>query len=1150
MNEARDFKAHILNLAQDPGFRNELAQVQSKALLRDMVGQEGTIRWTYIAHRLVRNASIATFELEEIGAEDPQALATLEDAARQLAHLWESLAKLGESTTQELALLNAAVNYELAGYQANAMCLAKNIVPDAPRGQAPSMLLMGALFLQRRFIRLLEVCSQAQKEPDISHGLSDDLVKALAEGIASKAFAHAAYFFLRGTSDDLDEARVLFKDAERLFADVGCIEQATLAHSLRCLLPVLRRRATWTLVGEAVPHKPKWLRYLKLLARGTGANPMLSRSISELWPSQVAALASGLLTSAASKIVRMPTSAGKTRIAELAIIHTLMTAPGSRCVYIAPYRALVSELEQSLVPLLGDLGLRASSVTGTYESDDFEDLLCRKTDVLIVTPEKLDLLVRIRPELVDAVRLFITDEAHILQERSRGLKFELLLTRLRRRYTSARFLMLSAVVSDRTLEDFAHWLRASPENDVMTSTWRPSIQRHARLDWQRDAGVLRYSQDQGSGGLREFVPGVIRQRTYEYKNLKSGRINRRTFPDPSSKAQIAAELAFKFAELGPVLVFCAQASFVAPVADALTERIRLAGVNGSAVPAYFRSPGGIANDAEGTGARSLLLAEEWLGDRPITHWLRIGIGVHYGELPDVIRTAIERDFRNRALRVLVATNTLAQGVNLPVKTVIVHGCRRYVDQVSERLPARDYWNIAGRAGRAGEETEGLIIHPTITPQDHRDVDYYLAHRTEVEPVESALYRWLLDLVQGRLSPEALGTEIDPEILAVLAEETSETTAEPLLDQILDESLVAVQASRDRQSIEPLKQVFESVAASIRAEVPKEYRRIYSATGLSSRSCRVLVDHITTYADTVRQLLRGDLDGKLGEVIRLLVPVCLTLTEIRSNRELAGNPQELVERWARGDQISSLLSDAESTSGTAEELGRYIDAVFRYRLPWGIASYLRLAERILSVDEGQVSECIRFLPSMIKFGVPTPQACWAMAAGIPLRQVAIRLAAAYVDAEGQPGYEGFLQWLGDLNTEKLINDFHLNGPLLEDVTKAIYAASSNPLLAAFEQLDAFLPHEVQVQGIEYGGRSVAVLNATVGQPVELVRDYDNLVDRNAILVYQSGQELGYLPRSTAQVLAPELDTGAHVSGVLVSADRNQRSRLSIRILRTD
>ena len=82
--------------------------------------------------------------------------------------------------------------------------------------------------------------------------------------------------------------------------------------------------------------------------------------------------------------------------------------------------------------------------------------------------------------------------------------------------------------------------------------------------------------------------------------------------------------------------------------------------------------------------------------------LRSGIAIHHGQLPDAVRRGVESDFRARRYSVIVATNTLAQGVNLPIRTVIVHSSGRWLADEAryERLSARDYWNIAGRAGRA------------------------------------------------------------------------------------------------------------------------------------------------------------------------------------------------------------------------------------------------------------------------------------------------------------------------------------------------------------------------------------------------------------------------------------------------------------------
>ena len=109
---------------------------------------------------------------------------------------------------------------------------------------------------------------------------------------------------------------------------------------MRALIPAAAARSTWRALGTHAQGDARWDRYLTILARGVGRNLLLSPSMSELWPSQTNALERGLLDPANSAVVRMPTSAGKTRVAELAIVDMLVRQPGSMCVYVAPFRAL------------------------------------------------------------------------------------------------------------------------------------------------------------------------------------------------------------------------------------------------------------------------------------------------------------------------------------------------------------------------------------------------------------------------------------------------------------------------------------------------------------------------------------------------------------------------------------------------------------------------------------------------------------------------------------------------------------------------------------------------------------------------------------------------------------------------------------------
>jgi superfamily II DNA/RNA helicase len=1158
MTEIESFRAHILGLEQDRGFQNEAAQVQAKALMTEIVRELPQYKWTYNITRLIRNVVAATFELEQIAKDDPGKINDLSEAARRFALVWEALAKLQESTTRETALLNAAVNYELAGYQANAACIAKQIQSNAYHfDERPSLVDMSTLFLQRRFIQLVAIAQKAQIQPQTNGHITLSVIQSMAVALAANAFSTAMGYFLGGDTKAFSKALEVFDNAEKLFASLHAVEESNLVRSIRSLLPVMQKRSTWTLLSSFAPTEPKWQRYLKLLARGVGPDIYGGRSVAELWPSQIHALQHGLLEDAAHKIIKMPTSAGKTRIAELAIIYALIKHSDAKCVYIAPYRALVSELEESFLNLFGDLGYRVSSVIGTFESDDFEELLLRDADIIVTTPEKLDLLFRTQPDFLSGVRLFVLDEAHIVHDPHRGAKYELLLTRLKRKLPSARFLMLSAVVPQQTLEDFAQWLHAQPQNDILSFTWRPSIQRYARFEWRSHTGVIRYLTEEDMHGFSEFVSGVIRHQMFEYINPKTGRVNRKKFPEVTNKAQIAAELALKFAELGPVLVFCTQPDFVKAVANALSDRLHLLALVKEPIPAYF---------TEETERRTAILAEEYLGE-PFITWFKSGIGVHYGDLPDPIRHAVETDFRQRKLRVLVATNTLAQGVNLPVRTVIVHSCRRYDESSNRqvRIPARDYWNIAGRAGRAGEETEGLIIHISISDMDRSDVEYYFNRKDNVEPVQSALYQKLLALTQDRLTEEAFKAEIDPEILALLVEESEEELASTMRDTVQG-SLVHIQAESSPQQtpMEQLEQLFVHTADELRARVPTEHRAVYSATGLSSTSCDTIVHHIQDDTQLVLDLLTSDGAESFDNLCEHLLLLCLSLSEIQPRRAFGGSYIDLLKQWVRGVDNRDLVAEFASGNGLAEDLVKFIDEVFRYKLPWGLSGYIRIAMKVLDIAPSKVPNRIKYLPSMVKFGLPDPTACWAMSAGVPTRRAAIEIGAAFNREYQFDAFEDsnpvdkaplgsantqntFLEWLGTLDSERLRFDFGLTPPILNDVRRAIRISSRNPLLREFRDLASFLPRTMEVRGIVYNNRSIVALQARPGMPVSLLRDYDNPVDHNAIGVYLSNNQLGYIPSEIAHILAPEMDTGTQLRGMITNVVSGHTPKVFIEVI---
>lgn len=168
----------------------------------------------------------------------------------------------------------------------------------------------------------------------------------------------------------------------------------------------------------------------------------------ELWPSQRAALSSSLLDPAKrAVVVEMPTSAGKTLLAEFAIVQAFAMYPGRRVAYVVPTRALVNQVTRRLRHDFAPLGLTVEAAVPVLDLDATEDAFLRQPfDILVVTPEKLDLLIRSDHPSVAELSLVVADEAHNIGADQRGARLELLLAMLRRERAGTRFLLLTPFV--------------------------------------------------------------------------------------------------------------------------------------------------------------------------------------------------------------------------------------------------------------------------------------------------------------------------------------------------------------------------------------------------------------------------------------------------------------------------------------------------------------------------------------------------------------------------------------------------------------------------------------------------------------------------------------------------------------------------------
>ena len=201
----------------------------------------------------------------------------------------------------------------------------------------------------------------------------------------------------------------------------------------------------------------------------------------DLWPSQIEAAARAI-DQADNLVVSLPTSAGKTRIAELCILRCL--AAGKRVVFITPLRALSAQTETTLQRTFGPLGKTISALYGSIGVSNLDEDAIRGRDIVVATPEKIDFALRNDPALLNDVGLLVFDEGHMIGPGEREVRYEVQIQRLLRRPDAEqrRIVCLSAILPDgQQMEDFSAWLRRDQPGSAIKGDWRPTRLRFGEV---------------------------------------------------------------------------------------------------------------------------------------------------------------------------------------------------------------------------------------------------------------------------------------------------------------------------------------------------------------------------------------------------------------------------------------------------------------------------------------------------------------------------------------------------------------------------------------------------------------------------------------------------------------------------------------------
>jgi hypothetical protein len=382
-------------------------------------------------------------------------------------------------------------------------------------------------------------------------------------------------------------------------------------------------------------------------------------------------------------VVSIPTSSGKTRIAEIAILDCITKNEGSKVLYIAPFRSLAYEIENSLDEIFHSIGISVSHLYGGSLFSKLDEKVIDESDVIIATPEKAKAMLRGNNEILNQIKLVVIDEGHLLGANKRLIVNEIFYEELRYfiKQNDGSFLILSAVLPN--AEDLALWLTNSNEN-VFKENWRPSDERLGVLQWNGDSVDLNWRSTDTE--RNSFNPKFILSKV---QPLIGRQTKIRHFPE--TKNQAIAQTAFKLNVFGPVLIFVGIKDSVFTLAkeyDKCVSEMHFTYKNQNNWRAFELAC------IESYGEES-----EWL------YYARKGILCHNADLLSDVRLPLERLMNKEKPRVIIATSTLGQGVNLGVSTVIFST----LYQAGNLITSRDFWNIAGRAGRAFVDHEGKIL---------------------------------------------------------------------------------------------------------------------------------------------------------------------------------------------------------------------------------------------------------------------------------------------------------------------------------------------------------------------------------------------------------------------------------------------------------
>lgn len=766
-----------------------------------------------------------------------------------------------------------------------------------------------------------------------------------------------------------------------------------------------------------------------------------AKSIFELLYPQKESIVKGELLNPAHRaiVLNLPTSSGKTLIAEYRILQALNQFGGQEdkkawIAYLVPTKSLVNQIFLQLNNDFGAIGLKVEKASGAIELDGFEQHLVEEKgnqtdfDILVTTYEKMNLLVRqgLGTTTERPLVLTIVDEAHNIEDTSRGLTLELLLSTIKNDCEDVNFLLMTPDISNSN--EVVNWL-AGDRGKVI----------NLDLDWwQPNERVIGAIQIEGRGRNYDFVLKTLHTTKgtyeigenipllhYEDAELTKSKIN--------SKLKIASHLSSQVLDINsPIIALASRISDTYSIAE------------------YLYNISDDFNDDEEINLLIRFVESELGVDFPLAKYLKRRIAIHSSALPDEIRFLIEVLMNSKGkLQALVSTTTIAQGINFPVSAVIM-GAYNYPFIGS--MPVRDFWNLAGRVGRAGQNNMGWIGIAARNDNDLYNITSYVQKASDdllsqlVSAIDTALQRADEDFSRWLYIDERWSA-----ILQYISHLRKQT-------QQLDEFLS--QLEQKLQSTFGYRQLSEDNKRFLKENIRKYARSITVSdanksdeTGFSTVSIKQMIGRLATTNLAPQDWKKEQLFSEHNNSMRELVGIMMNTYEIRKSIEdIATSGQSishssiarLIIDWVNGRTISDISvrifpRDNQAIQKTTKALYK----VIANAATWGLAALQKMPTS--GIDWDNLSELekkkMANLPAYLHYGVNTDEGVLMRKNNVP-RSIANKLGHFYKQSVGDDKIfsvtaSEISEWLIKQNTRVWNNSVTSNSRLSGEDYKKIW-----------------------------------------------------------------------------------------------------------------